>query len=374
MRKDRPAPIGVPGRTLADSRGKTSSPLNTFTPPISRALDATQTDGDSGDRKRRLDEDGNGVPSKKSKFEERFEGMTKEQRAAEIKRLKALKAAKEARKANGSTTKDGTGSGSAPSNPNSPVTAEAPRKPAKGSYAEIMERAKQIQATAAQPTKIIHKDHKAEKKKLGKPDKPEPSKKPVATSSKPLGGKVGAHSSSKESPARKTVGRAPDTKKPEPAKPAPSKPRVPVVEYKGTARPSATSKASSSKVSSSRPADRERERDRDRDRDRDRSRSWERERERVRYRSPVKKYASHVRAQYVDLLLTVLIIRYRYVEDDEDDYYSDSDDMEATGFDILEEEEFSRKTAVREDIEAERLERELAMKKAAKKKQVVGRR
>ncbi|KAF8455683.1 hypothetical protein BGX38DRAFT_1166138 [Terfezia claveryi] len=60
--------------------------------------------------------------------------------------------------------------------------------------------------------------------------------------------------------------------------------------------------------------------------------------------------------------------RYVYRED------SDSDsDMEATGIDILEEEEISAKRARLEDIEQERLEKRLAAEKAAKRKAMVGR-
>lgn len=60
--------------------------------------------------------------------------------------------------------------------------------------------------------------------------------------------------------------------------------------------------------------------------------------------------------------------RYVYRED------TDSDsDMEATGIDILEEEEISAKRARLEDIEQERLEKRLAAEKAARKKAMVGR-
>ncbi|EGX49764.1 hypothetical protein AOL_s00078g253 [Orbilia oligospora ATCC 24927] len=203
--------------------------------------------------------------------------MTKEQKIAEVKRLKALKAARDAARANGSGSgggsgRDGNGSGSAASNPNSPITAEAPKRPAKGSYAEIMERAKQIQATSSVPAKIVHKETKVEKKKIGKSDKPEATKKLPAISTKTQGSKPTATSSgvSKPSPVKKPVGRPvgrptgsrPDDRKSAPAKPAPSKPRV-QVEWNGTARPSATAKPSSSK-----PEPKAYERDRDRERER----------------------------------------------------------------------------------------------------------
>ncbi|KAK6532969.1 hypothetical protein TWF281_007136 [Arthrobotrys megalospora] len=336
-RKDRPAPIGVPGRNIkdADLKSNTASPLNTFTPPISKALDATE----ASEKKRKLEENGTAPPTKKS----RFEGMTKEQKIAEVKRLKALKAARDAARANGGGSgggsgRDGNGSGSAASNPNSPITAEAPKKPAKHSYAEIMERAKQVQATSSVPAKIVHKETKVEKKKLGKPDKPEVGKKVPTGSAKPQGGKPTASSGvSKPSPAKKAVGRPagrptgsrPEDKKSAPAKPAPSKPRV-QVEWSGTARPSATSKPSSSK-----PEPKYSERDREPERD--------------RYRAPQKRYV------YRD-------------SDDEDDY--SSDDMEATADDILEEEDRSRAVGFREDLEAEKLERKLAAEKAARKKQL----
>jgi protein SPT2 len=42
--------------------------------------------------------------------------------------------------------------------------------------------------------------------------------------------------------------------------------------------------------------------------------------------------------------------------------------MEAAGLDILEEEERSRRNAIKEDIEQERIEKELAARKAAMKK------
>ena len=58
--------------------------------------------------------------------------------------------------------------------------------------------------------------------------------------------------------------------------------------------------------------------------------------------------------------------RYRYAESD---YESDSD-MEAAGLDILEEEDRSRRNAIKEDAEQERLERELAIKKATMKKKL----
>ncbi|KAF3078359.1 hypothetical protein TWF569_008542 [Orbilia oligospora] len=352
-RKERPAPIGVPSRNIrdADSTSNTVSPLNTFTPPISKALDATE----ASEKKRKLEENGTVPPTKKS----RFEGMTKEQKIAEVKRLKALKAARDAARANGSGSgggsgRDGNGSGSAASNPNSPITAEAPKRPAKGSYAEIMERAKQIQATSSVPAKIVHKETKVEKKKIGKSDKPEATKKLPAISTKTQGSKPTATSSgvSKPSPIKKPVGRPvgrptgsrPDDRKSAPAKPAPSKPRV-QVEWNGTARPSATAKPSSSK-----PESKAYERDRDRDRDRDRS--WDRDRERERYRPASKRYV--------------------YAESDEDDGYS-SDDMEATGVDILEEEDRSRAAAIREDIEAEKLERQLAAEKAARRKMLTRR-
>ncbi|KAK6336385.1 hypothetical protein TWF696_001945 [Orbilia brochopaga] len=343
VRKERPAPIGVPGRGV-DVKSNTASPLHTFTPPISKALDATQ---DASEKKRKLEENGSDEPKKKS----RFEGMTKEQKIAEVKRLKALKAAREASKANGSSTKDGNGSGSAASNPNSPTTAEAPRKlakPAKGSYAEILERAKQIQATAPQPAKIVHKERKIEKKKITKSDKPEAlTKKSAAGPSRAPAAKPSASSGiSKPSSVKPSV-RVPPAKKPEPSRPSESRAKAqPSVEWSGTARPSTSAKPPS-KPSSARASERSREQDRDeREYSRDRSRSWERERERTRYRSPAK--------------------RYRYVESDEEDYYSDSDDMEATGIDILEEEDFSREVGFREDLEAEKLERELALKKARK--------
>ncbi|KAK6342839.1 hypothetical protein TWF718_008222 [Orbilia javanica] len=359
-RKERPAPIGVPARNIrdADSTSNTISPLNTFTPPISKALDAT----DASEKKRKLEENGTVPPTKKS----RFEGMTKEQKIAEVKRLKALKAARDASRANGGGSgggsgRDGNGSGSAASNPNSPITAEAPKKPAKGSYAEIMERAKQIQATSSVPAKIVHKETKVEKKKIGKPDKPdkpEPGKKLPITSTKIQNGKPAASSAgvSKPSPTKKPVGRPvgrptgrpassrPDDKKSASAKPVPSKPRV-QVEWNGTARPSATAKPPSSKSDSRVP-------ERDKDRDRDRDRSWDRDRERDRYRAPAKRYV--------------------YADSDDEDGYS-SDDMEATGADILDEEDMSRQAGYREDIEAEKAERKLAAEKAARKK-LLGRR
>ncbi|KAF8249095.1 hypothetical protein K440DRAFT_660459 [Wilcoxina mikolae CBS 423.85] len=55
---------------------------------------------------------------------------------------------------------------------------------------------------------------------------------------------------------------------------------------------------------------------------------------------------------------------YRYAESN---YESDSD-MEAAGLDILEEEEHSHRKAIREDMEQEKLEKQLAAKKAALKK------
>lgn len=58
--------------------------------------------------------------------------------------------------------------------------------------------------------------------------------------------------------------------------------------------------------------------------------------------------------------------RYRYAESD---YESDSD-MEAAGLDILEEEEKSRQRAIKEDMEQEKLEKQLAARKAALKKRV----
>ncbi|KAA8896281.1 hypothetical protein FN846DRAFT_277763 [Sphaerosporella brunnea] len=58
--------------------------------------------------------------------------------------------------------------------------------------------------------------------------------------------------------------------------------------------------------------------------------------------------------------------RYRYAESEDE---SDSD-MEAAGLDILEEEERSRRNAIKEDIEQERLEKELAARKAAMKKKL----
>lgn len=54
--------------------------------------------------------------------------------------------------------------------------------------------------------------------------------------------------------------------------------------------------------------------------------------------------------------------------------YANSDsgsDMEATGVDILEEEERSWRVAAKEDAEQERLEKRLAARKAALKKKVV---
>ncbi|KAK6505546.1 hypothetical protein TWF481_007441 [Arthrobotrys musiformis] len=345
-RKERPAPIGVPSRNIrgADSTSNTISPLNTFTPPISKALDATE----ASEKKRKLEENGTAPPTKKS----RFEGMTREQKIAEVKRLKALKAARDAAKANGGGSaggsgRDGNGSGSAASNPNSPITAEAPKKPAKGSYAEIMERAKQIQATSSAPAKIVHKETKVEKKKIGKTDKPEAGKKLPVASTKAQNGKPAPSSGvSKPAPAKKPVGRPaarptgsrPDDKKSAaPSKPAPSKPR-PQVEWSGTARPS----AAAAKPSSSKPESKAS----GRDKDRERSRSWDRERERDRYRPQSKRYV------YAD-------------SDDYDDY--SSDDMEATGADILEEEDRSRVAGFREDLEAEKLEKKLAAEKARRK-------
>ncbi|KAI5849013.1 hypothetical protein BZA05DRAFT_401988 [Tricharina praecox] len=58
--------------------------------------------------------------------------------------------------------------------------------------------------------------------------------------------------------------------------------------------------------------------------------------------------------------------RYRYAESD---YESDSD-MEAAGNDILEEEERARRHAIKEDIEQERLEKELNARKLATKKKL----
>jgi protein SPT2 len=59
--------------------------------------------------------------------------------------------------------------------------------------------------------------------------------------------------------------------------------------------------------------------------------------------------------------------RYRYAESD---YESDSD-MEAAGLDILDEEEKSHRKAIREDLEQEKLEKQLAAKKAAMRKKIV---
>lgn len=61
----------------------------------------------------------------------------------------------------------------------------------------------------------------------------------------------------------------------------------------------------------------------------------------------------------------MLLGEYRYTYRDETD--SDSD-MEATGIDILEEEELSAKRARLEDLEQERLEKKLAAEKAARRK------
>lgn len=60
--------------------------------------------------------------------------------------------------------------------------------------------------------------------------------------------------------------------------------------------------------------------------------------------------------------------RYRYVEDYSD--YSDESDMEATGFDILEEEEFSTRNAIKEDLEEQKKEEEHARRKALLKKRL----
>lgn len=59
------------------------------------------------------------------------------------------------------------------------------------------------------------------------------------------------------------------------------------------------------------------------------------------------------------------IYRYSYVD------YDSASDMEATGADVLEEEERSRRVAAKEDAAQEKLERELAAKKAALKKKGV---
>lgn len=58
--------------------------------------------------------------------------------------------------------------------------------------------------------------------------------------------------------------------------------------------------------------------------------------------------------------------KYVYAEDYSD--YSDESDMEATGFDLLAEEERSTRLAIKEDLEQERLEARLAAQKAAMKK------
>jgi len=57
--------------------------------------------------------------------------------------------------------------------------------------------------------------------------------------------------------------------------------------------------------------------------------------------------------------------KYSYVD------YDSASDMEATGADVLEEEERSRRVAAKEDAAQEKLERELAAKKAALKKKGV---
>ncbi|KAL7267929.1 hypothetical protein RUND412_009470 [Rhizina undulata] len=59
--------------------------------------------------------------------------------------------------------------------------------------------------------------------------------------------------------------------------------------------------------------------------------------------------------------------RYTYYESD----YDSGSDMEATGADIFEEEERSRRTAIKEDLEQEKLEKQLAAQKAAMKKKLV---
>jgi protein SPT2 len=66
------------------------------------------------------------------------------------------------------------------------------------------------------------------------------------------------------------------------------------------------------------------------------------------------------------LLLLTETKRYRYA-DDYDDYDSGSD-MEAAAFDVLEEEERSRRRAIKEDQEQEKIEKELAARKAAARK------
>lgn len=58
--------------------------------------------------------------------------------------------------------------------------------------------------------------------------------------------------------------------------------------------------------------------------------------------------------------------RYTYYESD----YDSGSDMEAAGIDVLEEEERSRRAAVQEDQAQERLEKEIAAKKAAMKKKL----
>lgn len=96
--------------------------------------------------------------------------------------------------------------------------------------------------------------------------------------------------------------------------------------------------------------------------------------ERDRDRSPPKKsprddYPSKSKSSVYDRPKPRQQGRYIYKEDSTD--YSDSD-MEATGMDIIEEEEISAKRARLEDLEQERLEKKLAAEKKARKRTSTG--
>ena len=264
-----------------------------------------------------------------------------------------------------------------------PTIAPGPAKaPKKGSYQDLLNRAKALTTTQKAPVgAIVNKP----KTPVDKPLKEWQKKFQEERAAKAGGGRTS------KSPGTTPTGEKPAVKGVEKSGILPKKTGADTMGSLKRGAPGAVDRkvsvsgTSSSKAKASivepkpRPSVSIKERDRDRSPPKKSSRDdypskskssvYDRPKPRQQYVSISQLPSTYLVNICISLLKFHSRGRYIYKEDSTD--YSDSD-MEATGMDILEEEELSAKRARLEDLEQERLEKKLAAEKKARKRTSTG--
>lgn len=253
-----------------------------------------------------------------------------------------------------------------------PGPAKAPKK---GSYQDLLNRAKALTTTQKAPVGAI----------VNKPKTPvdKPLKEWQRKFQEERAAKAGSGRTSK-SPGTTSTGEKPAVKGVEKSGILPKKTGADTmgslkrgapgaVDRKVSVSGTSSSKAKASVVEPKpRPSVSIKERDRDRSPPKKSSRDDYPSKSKPSRPKPRQQYVSITQppSTYLVNICTSLLKFYsrgRYIYKDDSTDYSDSD-MEATGMDILEEEEISAKRARLEDLEQERLEKKLAAEKKARKR------